>query len=64
MFAALLPLIARVGAGLGARAAVGMGAAEGGIGARIGANLGERTAVSAARHLSGQFNNERNNQNN
>lgn len=62
MIAALLPAIARVGASVGARTAVSMGARSGGVGEAIGANLGRRAAVNASYHLSEQFRNSRNNQ--
>lgn len=63
MIAALLPVIARVGASVGARAAVGMGARAGGLGESIGASLGQRAAVNAATNLSQQFRDSRNNYN-
>ena len=61
MFALLAPLLGEAGAALGARAAIGMGATEGGIGAKLGTSLGKQAGLSAARHLSDQFNNNRNN---
>ena len=63
MFPLIASVLGEAGSALGARAAVGMGAAEGGFGARLGASLGEHAGLSAARHLSDQFNN-RNNQDN
>jgi predicted O-linked N-acetylglucosamine transferase (SPINDLY family) len=61
MFAALLPLIARIGASVGARAGASMaaraGASEGmtSLVTRTGARMGEQGAQRAAGNLSNQF---------
>jgi len=61
MFALLAPLLGEAGAALGARAALSLGATEGGIGAKLGTSLGQQAGVSAARHLSNQFTNNKDN---